>query len=74
MLDLFKLDQSKCTYIAYYLLKSIEKELNALTDSLKKEAPDTASQDCFKEFKAVVEKEGESVRGTMGLVRELVED
>ena len=25
VLDLFKLDQAKCTYIAYYLLKSIEK-------------------------------------------------
>ena len=36
VLDLFKLDQNKCTYIAYYLLKSIEKELNSLTDSLKK--------------------------------------
>jgi hypothetical protein len=74
VLDLFKLDQSKCTYIAYYLLKSIEKELSALTDSLRKESPDTASQDCFREFKVVVEKESESVRGTMALVRELVED
>ena len=57
VLDLFKLDQNKCTYIAYYLLKSIEKELNVLMDSFKKESPETASQECYKEFKAVVEKE-----------------
>ena len=62
-LFLNKLDQTKCSYIAYYLLKSIEKELNDLSDSLNKEILDTSSQDCFEEFKVVVEKEGESVRG-----------
>ena len=30
VLDMFKLEQNKCIYIAYYLLKSIEKELAAL--------------------------------------------
>ena len=30
VLDMFRLDQNKCVYIAYYLLKSIEKELGAL--------------------------------------------
>lgn len=74
VLDMFKLEQNKCVYIAYYLLKSIEKELTALGDSLKKESPDTASQDCFREFKSVVEKEGETVKTTMAAVSELVEE
>ena len=31
ILDMFKLDQGKSVYIAFFLFKSIEKELNSLT-------------------------------------------
>lgn len=34
---MLKADQNKCIYIAYYLFKNIEKELNGLSESLKKE-------------------------------------
>jgi hypothetical protein len=36
ILDMFKLEQSKSIYISFYLFKSIEKETNALFESLKK--------------------------------------
>lgn len=55
ILDVFKLEQGKNIYIAYFLFKSIEKEINGLFESLKKE-PDTNPQDPFKEFKTAVEK------------------
>lgn len=38
ILDMFRLEQPKCVYISYYLFKSIEKELGALADSLRKES------------------------------------
>jgi hypothetical protein len=56
VLDMFRFDQNRCVYIAYYLLKSIEKELHSLAESLKKESPDSNAQDGFREFKSVVEK------------------
>jgi len=74
VLDMFKLEQNKCIYIAYYLLKSIEKELAALNESLKKESHDTSVQDSFREFKSVVDKETESVKTTLILIKEMVEE
>ena len=38
VLDMFRLEQDKSVYIAYYIFKSIEKELSGLNESLKKEA------------------------------------
>ena len=37
VLDMFRLDQDKSVYIAYFIFKNIEKELTGLNDSLKKE-------------------------------------
>ncbi len=45
VVDLLKTEQPNCIYIAYYLFKNIEKELTALSDSLRKE---TDSQDSFR--------------------------
>lgn len=36
ILDMMRMDQNKSIYIAYYLFKSIEKEINGLFESLKK--------------------------------------
>ena len=73
VLDMFKLDQGKSVYIAFFLFKSIEKELNSLSESLRKETPDSA-QDSFREFKTAVEKESEAVKGSMSLIRDLIEE
>lgn len=73
VLDMFRLEQGKAIYIAYFLFKSIEKELNGLSESLKKETPDSA-QDCFKEFKVVVEKEIDAVRVSINMIKEIVEE
>jgi hypothetical protein len=55
IIDMFKLDQQKAVYIAYYLFRNIEKEIVALLESLKKEPPsDSTVQDPFREFKAAV--------------------
>ena len=55
ILDMFKLDQSRSIYISFYLFKSIEKETNALFESLKKEpASDSNTQDPFREFKTAI--------------------
>jgi hypothetical protein len=56
ILDLFRLDQPKNLYISYFLYKSIEKEITLLGESLKKEAY-SDSNDPFREFKAIIEKE-----------------
>ena len=48
VLDMFRLEQNRCIYIAYYLFRSIEKELAQLIDSLRKEAPDSTTQDSFR--------------------------
>lgn len=49
ILDMMKLEHSKGIYIAYYLFKSIEKEINGLFESLKKESPtDSNAQDPFR--------------------------
>lgn len=45
VLDMLRIDQNRCIYIAYYLFKNIEKELNGLSDSLKKE---TDTQESFR--------------------------
>ena len=75
ILDMFKLDQSKSIYISYYLFKSIEKEVNALFESLKKEPPsDSNTQDPFREFKTAVEKEIDSVKANLFLIRECVDE
>lgn len=55
ILDMFRLEQQKCVYIAFYLFKNIEKELGTLAESLRKETSET-SQDAFKEFKNAVDK------------------
>ena len=68
---MLKTDQHRCVYIAYYLFKNIEKELNALADSLKKE---TDSQDSFKEFRSLVDKELDTVRSTTFLLREAIDE
>jgi hypothetical protein len=47
ILDMFRLEQQKSVYIAYFIFKNIEKELGALTESLRKESSETA-QDAFK--------------------------
>ena len=36
ILDLFRLDQPRSLYISYFLFKNIEKEINILSESLKK--------------------------------------
>ena len=46
-LDMFRLEQDRSVYIAYYLFKSIEKELNGLSESLRKE-PSEGPNDPFK--------------------------
>ena len=71
LLEMLKTDQHRCVYIAYYLFKNIEKELNALADSLKKE---TDSQDSFKEFRSLVDKELDTVRSTTFLLREAIDE
>lgn len=73
ILDVFKLEQGKSLYIAYFLFKSIEKEMNALYESLKKE-PDTNPQDPFREFKAAVEKEVDNVKGSLFMLRECIDE
>jgi len=73
ILDVFKLEQTKNIYIAYFLFKNIEKEMNALYDSLKKE-PDTNPQDPFREFKLAVEKEVDMVKGSLFMLRECIEE
>lgn len=47
ILDMFRLEQQKSVYIAYFIFKNIEKELGALSESLRKESSETA-QDAFK--------------------------
>ena len=55
ILDMFKLEQSKSIYISFYLFKSIEKETNALFESLKKEpTAENNTQDPFREFKTAI--------------------
>lgn len=73
ILDVFKLEQSKSIYIAFFLFKSIEKEMNALFESLKKES-DTNPQDPFREFKVAVEKEMDSVKATLFMLRECIDE
>jgi hypothetical protein len=73
ILDILKLEQGKSIYIAYFLFKSIEKEMNALFDSLKKEA-DTNPQDPFREFKSAVEKEVDSVKASLFMLRECIDE
>jgi hypothetical protein len=49
ILDMFRLEQSKSVYIAHYLFKGIEKEINSLFESLKKEpGSESNSQDPFR--------------------------
>jgi hypothetical protein len=75
ILDMFKLDQSRSIYISFYLFKSIEKEVNALFESLKKEsASDSNTQDPFREFKTAVEKEIDSVKANLFLLRECIDE
>jgi predicted RNA-binding protein YlxR (DUF448 family) len=69
ILDTMKVDQGRSIYIAYYLFKNIEKETNALADSLKKEA---STEDAFREFKTAVEKEADSVKSNLLLLRECI--
>lgn len=71
VLDMLKTDQNRCVYIAYYLFKNIEKELNALADSLKKE---TDAQDAFKEFRSLVDKELDTVRSATFQLREAIDE
>lgn len=71
VLDMLKTDQNRCVYIAYYLFKNIEKELNALADSLKKE---TDTQDAFKEFRSLVDKELDTVRSATFQLREAIDE
>jgi len=47
MLDMFRLEQQKSVYVAYFIFKNIEKELGALSESLRKETSET-TQDVFK--------------------------
>lgn len=47
--------------------------MNALYDSLKKE-PDTNPQDPFREFKTAVEKEVDSVKGSLFMLRECIDE
>lgn len=56
MLDMFRLEQQKSVYVAYFIFKNIEKELGALSESLRKETSET-TQDVFKQFKNVVDKQ-----------------
>lgn len=69
ILDTMKVDQGKSIYIAYYLFRNIEKETNALADSLRKEA---STEDAFREFKSAVEKEVDSVKTNLLLLRECI--
>jgi len=73
ILDLFRLDQPKSLYISYYLYRSIEKEITSLSDSLKKEAY-SDSNDPFREFKSIVEKELENVKLNLLMMKECIED
>jgi hypothetical protein len=73
ILDLFRLDQPKSLYISYYLYKSIEKEITSLGESLKKEAY-SDSNDPFREFKTIVEKEMENVKLNLLMMKECIED
>jgi hypothetical protein len=74
IIDLLRLDQPKSLYIAYYLMKSIEKEINTLNDSLKKEPSDSNFQDPFREFKTTIDKETDSLKSNLFLIREAVDE
>jgi hypothetical protein len=75
ILDMFKIDHQRSVYMAYYLFKGIEKETSVLSDSLKKElSSDFNVQDSFREFRAAVEKEADSVKANLFLVREAVDE
>lgn len=73
ILDLFRLDQPKSLYISYYLYRAIEKEITSLCDSLKKESY-SDSNDPFREFKSIVEKELENVKLNLLMMKECIED
>lgn len=75
ILDMFKIDHQRSVYMAYYLFKGIEKETSVLSESLKKElSSDFNVQDSFREFRAAVEKEADSVKANLFLVREAVDE
>lgn len=67
ILDLFKQQQPKHLPVAYFLFKTIEKELLSLADTLGKDLH-TDPQDPFREFKLAVDKELEGVRVNLGFM------
>ena len=72
ILDLFRLEQPKGIYISYYLFKSIEKELNSISDSLKKEG--SHDSEAVREFRNALDKENEGLRSNLSLMRDCIEE
>ena len=68
ILDVNNLQQKYATYISCLLLKTIEKEIVHLNETLKKEVANekniykSDNYEYFKEFKTMVEKEYESLQ------------
>lgn len=73
-----KSEQVRVIYLAYYLVKSVDRELNGLWESIKKEAGEYGGNgvnapDALKEFKLLVEREIDTLKVPCQLVRECVD-